>query len=63
MLVPLAAGDDDVRIFFRRTNDRLVGMIVSLVSLILLILVWLRAVLTDARLRNPRAATLVNPAA
>jgi len=63
MLVPLAAGDDDVRIYFRRTNDRLVGMIVSLVSLILVILVWLRAVLTDGRLLNPPARTLVNPAA
>lgn len=63
IVIPVAAGDDDVRIYFRRTNDRLVGMIVSLFSLILLIVVWLRAVLIESRLRSTRAASLENPAA
>src|ERR1700683_2512826 len=49
ILVPVAPGDNDIRIYFRRTNDRLVGMISSLVCLILLILVWLRTRFTAWR--------------
>jgi hypothetical protein len=63
IVIPVVAGDNDVRIYFRRTNDRLVGMIVSLFSLILLIVVWLRAALIESRLCSTRAATLENPAA
>ncbi len=33
IVIPIAAGDNDVRIHFRRTTDRLVGNAVSLISL------------------------------
>lgn len=42
MQVPIAAGDNDIRIHFGQTRDRLAGIIVSLLSLLLLILLKLR---------------------
>ena len=42
MLVPVAAGQSDVRIHFGRTLDRTIGDIVSLISLILLLAVWIK---------------------
>lgn len=40
MVIPVAAGDNDVRIYFRRTMDRLIGDYVSLISILVLIVVW-----------------------
>ena len=40
IVIPVAAGDSDVHIYFRRTTDRLVGDIVSLISLLLFVIVW-----------------------
>jgi hypothetical protein len=40
IVVPIAAGDNDIRIHFRRTIDRLVGNIVSLISLTLFVAAW-----------------------
>ncbi len=42
IVIPIAAGDSDVRIHFRRTTDRLVGGVVSLISLGLLIGAWIK---------------------
>jgi hypothetical protein len=42
IVIPIAAGYSDVHIHFRRTIDRLVGNIVSLISLGLLIVAWIR---------------------
>ncbi len=42
IVIPIAAGDSDVRIHLRRTTDRLVGEIVSLISLGLLIGAWIK---------------------
>lgn len=42
MVIPVAAGDSDVYIYFRRTPDRLVGNIVSLISLGVLIVGWIK---------------------
>jgi hypothetical protein len=42
MVVPVAAGDSDVYIYFRRTTDRIVGDIVSLISLAVFLVLWVR---------------------
>jgi hypothetical protein len=41
MVIPIAAGESDVRIYFRRTADRSVGIIVSLLTMALIILLWI----------------------
>ncbi|MFI5114803.1 MAG: hypothetical protein ACHP7J_06625, partial [Terriglobales bacterium] len=41
IVIPMAAGDNDVHIYFRRTIDRVVGNVVSLISLGLLIVAWI----------------------
>jgi hypothetical protein len=43
IVIPLPAGDSDVHIYFRRTSDRVVGNVVSLISLGLLIAAWTTA--------------------
>ncbi|MGA7560457.1 MAG: 6-pyruvoyl-tetrahydropterin synthase-related protein [Terriglobales bacterium] len=40
IVVPIAAGDNDIRIHFRRTIDRVVGNIVSLISLGVFVAAW-----------------------
>jgi len=42
MVIPIAAGDSDIRIHFRRTVDRLAGGIVSLVSMAVLVGAWVK---------------------
>lgn len=42
IVIPVAAGDDDVQIYFRRTIDRVVGDLVSLISLVVLVVFWIR---------------------
>jgi non-canonical purine NTP pyrophosphatase (RdgB/HAM1 family) len=42
IVIPIAAGDNDVHIHFRRTIDRLVGNIVSLISLALFVVAWVK---------------------
>ena len=42
MVIPIAAGDNDVQIHFRRTIDRVVGNIVSLISLAVLVVAWFK---------------------
>jgi hypothetical protein len=41
IVVPIAAGDNDVEIYFRRTIDRLVGGIVSLITAAIFVIVWI----------------------
>ncbi len=41
IVVPVSAGDNDVRIYFRRTTDRLVGNIVSLIAAVIFAIVWI----------------------
>jgi hypothetical protein len=41
MSIPIAAGENNVDIHFRRTMDRTVGIIISLISFVLLVLVWI----------------------
>ncbi len=62
VVIPIAEGFNDVRITFRRTKDRLVGDIVSLLSLLIFLLLWLKAgtsknrtVVQHAGLANPTA--------
>ena len=43
IVIPIAAGDTDVRIYFRRTSDRFAGNILSLISLTVLVVVWFKA--------------------
>jgi hypothetical protein len=42
IVIPIAAGDSDVYIHFRRTIDRFVGNIISLISLALLVVAWMK---------------------
>jgi len=42
IVIPVAAGDSDVHIYFRRTIDRVIGNIVSLISLAVLIVAWIK---------------------
>ncbi len=42
IVIPIAAGDSDVRIHFRRTIDRFVGNILSLISLAVLVAAWMK---------------------
>jgi hypothetical protein len=43
MLIPLAAGDSDVYIYFQRTMDRLVGDLISLLSFAVFLVAWIVA--------------------
>jgi len=43
MLIPVAAGDSDVYIHFRRTMDRLIGDIISLLSFAVFVVAWIVA--------------------
>ena len=42
IVIPVAAGDSDVHIHFRRTIDRVIGNTVSLISLVLLVAIWMK---------------------
>jgi hypothetical protein len=42
IVIPIAAGDNDVRIYFRRTSDRVAGDIISLISLATFVFAWVR---------------------
>jgi XTP/dITP diphosphohydrolase len=42
IVISVAAGDNDVHIYFRRTIDRLVGNVVSLISLALFVVAWFK---------------------
>jgi XTP/dITP diphosphohydrolase len=43
IVIPISAGDNDVQIHFRRTVDRLVGNVVSLISLALFVAAWFKS--------------------
>ncbi len=51
MLIPVAAGQSDLRIHFGRTLDRTIGDVVSMISLILLLAAWIKT-----RARNAAGA-------
>jgi len=40
IIIPIAAGDNDIRIHFRRTIDRVVGNSISLISLAVIVVAW-----------------------
>ena len=40
IVIPIAAGDNDIRIHFRRTIDRVVGNCISLISLAVIVVAW-----------------------
>ncbi len=42
IVIPIAAGDSDVHIYFRRTIDRVAGNIVSLISLAVFVAAWIK---------------------
>jgi len=42
IVIPIAAGDSDITIHFRRTTDRVIGNILSLISLIVFVVAWIR---------------------
>jgi hypothetical protein len=52
MAIPVTPGKNDIRIRFTRTRDRTIGGVVSLISLAIFIIVWIRARRPDARPSN-----------
>jgi hypothetical protein len=61
IVVPVLPGDNDVRIDFCRTADRLLGAIVSLVSLLVFVMIWIRSATDDRnRLGPPQMETAPN---
>ena len=55
IVIPIAAGDSDVRIDFRRTIDRFVGNIFSLISLAVLVVAYMKMkTQPKTRLGRPR---------
>jgi hypothetical protein len=54
MIIPVTAGEDDLRISFTRTPDRLAGEIVSLISLGVFGAFWIRSRAASARLPGDR---------
>ena len=56
MVIPVAAGDSDVYIYFRRTPDRMVGDIVSLISLAVFVVLWSK---TRTKDDSPRSVVSV----
>jgi len=57
IVIPIAAGANDVQIHFRRTSDRVVGNIVSLISLALFVTVWLKTGTSRLTARKVLVAT------
>ena len=41
MIVPVAAGENDVRIYFNRTRDRWAGAIISMIGLVIFAIFWI----------------------
>jgi hypothetical protein len=41
MVIPISAGENDIYIYFRRTDDRLAGNIVSSISLAVFLVIWI----------------------
>jgi hypothetical protein len=54
MIIPVATGENDVRVSFTRTPDRLAGEIVSLISLGVFAAFWIRSRSPSARLSGAR---------
>jgi len=63
IVIPIAAGDSDVHIQFRRTIDRFIGNVVSLISLALLVVAWLGPAWIKTRRPDRRPSNLVSPVA
>lgn len=53
MIVPLQAGQNDIEIRFVRTSDRIIGDIVSLLSLVVFALAWIRTSRTSRATAQP----------
>jgi hypothetical protein len=58
IVIPMAGGNSDVHIHLRRTIDRVIGDIVSLISLALLVVAWFKT-----RPSHLRPANIASPAA
>jgi len=51
IVIPIAAGDNDVQVHFRQTSDRAAGIVVSLISLGVLIVAWVK--ISKGRMTSP----------
>lgn len=56
MVIPIAGGENDVQIHFRRTSDRVAGDVVTLISLLTLVFFWLRTRPGDGAFPSPGGA-------
>ena len=63
MVIPAAAGENDIHIYFRRTLDRTVGDMISFISLIVLVALWLAAKRQESELADTVVKTIASPAA
>jgi len=57
IVIPIAAGDNDVQIQFRRTSDRVAGNVVSLITLALFIIAWVSPTWMKSRRKDLRPAS------
>jgi hypothetical protein len=51
MVIPVGAGESDIRIYFRRTTDRLVGKAAALLSFVVLVTLWMNSTWVGRLLR------------
>jgi hypothetical protein len=58
MVIPIAAGESDVRIYFLRTADRSAAIIVSLITMALVILLWITTRYSVTK-KVPQAGTVI----
>jgi hypothetical protein len=63
MIIPIGAGNNDVRIYFRRTADRLIGDVVSFISVAVFLVVLVVSGRIRVRSRGGNIGRLASPAA
>jgi hypothetical protein len=63
MIIPIGAGNNDVLIYFRRTTDRFVGDIVSVISVVAFLTLLIASGRTTVRLPTGKIEKLASPAA
>ncbi len=56
IVIPIGAGDNDVNIHFRRTTDRVAGNVISVISLAVFVVIWIRTRASKTLPSNPASS-------